>query len=644
MESRSEPAATPQPPPARIRPTGGLVERGGETWYRIAAHHRLRPFLMSLPTDTDLWMFVTSRGGLTAGRVDPDGSLFPYLTSDRLHDAHHHTGPLTLVRAETDAGEVCVWEPFAAANDENPAIERNLDKHVLGNALVFEEIDHALGLAFRYEWAGCDAFGWVRRATLENRGDAPVRLAVLDGLRNLMPWGVPLALDQQASNLADAYKKTEVDPETGLGIVALTAGITDRAEAREVLRATTVWNRGLPDARVHLSLDAVADFRAGRVLAADTVRNGGRGHYLVSSHLALKPGAAATWVLAADTGRDHVQVAALRRRLRDGGYLRADVDAELRRSRRALRGLIASADGLQRTGRDEAWSHHLANVLYNILRGGVFWRNHDIPRDDLADVLATRNRPVAERHRERIAAWPDAIDVDTLQADVRESGDPDLRRLALESLPLHFGRRHGDPSRPWNRFAIRVRDRDGDRVLHHQGNWRDIFQNWEALAPLPGLPAGHGGPVRERLDRRRLQPLPYLARRHRLGGARTRRPLEQHRLLGRPPGDLPAEAARVAAPARPARARRHAGRRRLQLRRRALHAGPTRRSWPTPPRPSSTTRSVPRASPVARPPAAPTAAWSPTTTARCCTSPCSRSCWCRPSRSSRTWCPVAASG
>jgi hypothetical protein len=53
----------------------------------------------------------------------------------------------------------------------------------------------------------------------------------------------------------------------------------------------------------------------------------------------------------------------------------------------------------------------------------------------------------------------------------------------LEYLPLTFSRRHGDPSRPWNRFSIRVRDAEGRRVVNYQGNWRDIFQNWEALVP-----------------------------------------------------------------------------------------------------------------------------------------------------------------
>ncbi|HEX5323535.1 MAG TPA: hypothetical protein VFW40_07095, partial [Capsulimonadaceae bacterium] len=40
----------------------------------------------------------------------------------------------------------------------------------------------------------------------------------------------------------------------------------------------------------------------------------------------------------------------------------------------------------------------------------------------------------------------------------------------------------GDPSRPWNRFSIRVKNSDGTQVLDYEGNWRDIFQNWEALS------------------------------------------------------------------------------------------------------------------------------------------------------------------
>ena len=49
-------------------------------------------------------------------------------------------------------------------------------------------------------------------------------------------------------------------------------------------------------------------------------------------------------------------------------------------------------------------------------------------------------------------------------------------------MPLTFSRRHGDPSRPWNRFTIKLKDETGNPILNYEGNWRDIFQNWEALS------------------------------------------------------------------------------------------------------------------------------------------------------------------
>lgn len=69
--------------------TDGFISIGGERYYRIDGFDRMPPFLMNIPSDTDLWMFVSSSGGLTAGRVDADGAIFPYETVDRLHDGYH---------------------------------------------------------------------------------------------------------------------------------------------------------------------------------------------------------------------------------------------------------------------------------------------------------------------------------------------------------------------------------------------------------------------------------------------------------------------------------------------------------------------------------------------------------------------------
>ena len=67
----------------------------------------------------------------------------------------------------------------------------------------------------------------------------------------------------------------------------------------------------------------------------------------------------------------------------------------------------------------------------------------------------------------------------------------DVQRLCYEYLPLTFSRRHGDPSRPWNQFSINIKNPDGSLKQDYQGNWRDIFQNWEPLAfAYPGFVEG----------------------------------------------------------------------------------------------------------------------------------------------------------
>ena len=77
---------------------------------------------------------------------------------------------------------------------------------------------------------------------------------------------------------------------------------------------------------------------------------------------------------------------------------------------------------------------------------------------------------------------PTRIHLSELLSKAEATHSADLIRLSHAYLPLTFSRRHGDPSRPWNRFAINIKKPDGSMKLDYEGNWRDIFQNWEALA------------------------------------------------------------------------------------------------------------------------------------------------------------------
>jgi hypothetical protein len=109
--------------------------------------------------------------------------------------------------------------------------------------------------------------------------------------------------------------------------------------------------------------------------------------------------------------------------------------------------------------------------------------NYQIEKNDLSAYLSKANIPVATRHKESIQNLPNQFTLFVVKELALKSNDKDFKRLCLEYLPLKFSRRHGDPSRPWNQFSINTRnEQDGSKVLDYAGNWRDIFQNWEALA------------------------------------------------------------------------------------------------------------------------------------------------------------------
>jgi hypothetical protein len=461
--------------------TGFTTTLDGDSYLRIENVDRLAPFLMTLPSDTDLWMFVSSLGGLTAGRGSPDGSLFPYLTADLLHDAHHTTGPITLLRVRRGTAPAILWQPFAPG-EPAPGIERILHKNTTGDRLVFEEIHHGLGLGFRYRWGACGAFGHVRTASLVERQGEPLVVEVLDGLRNLLPAGVTLTLLQHSSVLVDAYKHNECDARTGIGIFSLASRITDRAEPGESLRANVAAVAGLPGAAITLAAHAVDAFRRGEPVPVERLTTGQRGHYLALATLELDPYGSARWHVVADALRSQAQVAALLERWRAPEALVSAIDEALAASHARLRSLVARADGLQVTGEPAAAVHHFANVLFNVMRGGVFVRDHEIPLTDFAAFVERRDRRVATRAGTWLASLPAPLTVDRLREAAAATGDADLERLAHEYLPIHFGRRHGDPSRPWNRFDIHGDGPAGEPVLGFEGNWRDIFQNWEALA------------------------------------------------------------------------------------------------------------------------------------------------------------------
>jgi hypothetical protein len=469
----------------------GLEEFDGDQWYTVADVDRMAPFLMSLVSDGDCWMFVSSSGALTGGRGDADHALFPYVTDDRLHASGGQVGPATRLRVTVAGGDV-LWTPF----EPRPAAgtRRFVSKSVVGDSVVFEEHRPDLAMQFRYRWNTSATYGFVRTATVQNVGTGPVRVSVLDGLLDLLPYGLEPTLYQRFGNLTNAYKRSElVDSETRLAVYSLETPVSDRPEPEEVLRATVVWSSGL-DGPVSLDQRAISRFEAGDD-DESTLVTGRPGAYLVRGDLEIEPAATASWQVVADVGYTQSDVVGL---LSDLGSHRARVavEKETRRTGVRLAEIMATADASQVTGDPISCAHHFANVTYNVMRGGVPLDGYRINLDDLVDFVEVRNRGVAGRHAEFFASLPDRIErrdlLKRVSSIVAQTGDVHLGRLAEEYLPFSFSRRHGDPSRPWNQFSIRVVDEAGAPVVYYEGNWRDVFQNWEALCAsfpeyLPGV-------------------------------------------------------------------------------------------------------------------------------------------------------------
>ncbi len=467
--------------------TGEVVTIDNEKYYKIANYDRMPDFFMAVVSDSDLWMYISSNGSLTAGRKDRNNALFPYYTEDKIHDYRGKTGSTTSCLVDRD-GHLFLWEPFAAHQESIYRLERNLYKSIYGNSIIFEEKNPDLEMTFRYGWHSSEKYGWIKRSQVESSGSRKVKIRILDGIRNILPYGVDYAFQNEYSNLLTAYRKNELLPESGIALFLLSSIPSDTAEPSEALRATVVWPAGTCTGSQFLISDRQREaFRRGERTETETDLFGSAGAYYTVTEYEIRPQAAMTWYFVADVNKDSSDVVNLDRFLRSTGNAAEILEAEITRGTVSLVRLVGAADGLQLSGDHLGDARHFSNTLFNIMRGGIFENNYDVSAGDFVHFVSQCNRGIHERHKVMLRGLPGILTRDALAGLLGKEGDPDLDRICLEYLPLTFSRRHGDPSRPWNRFQIEPKLPDGSRKTGYQGNWRDIFQNWEALClSFPG--------------------------------------------------------------------------------------------------------------------------------------------------------------
>ncbi len=461
-----------------------------DTYFKIENIDQMAPFFMTIVSDVDFWLFVSSTGGVTAGRKSPETALFPYYTDDKIHDSKDTTGPDACFMV-TKQKKTLLWKPFSIQQPNVYKTTRNLYKNTIGNKIVFEEVNHDLELIYRYTWSTSNKYGLVKESEFINNATDRVSIKVLDGIRNILPYGVDVLGQISRSTLIDGYKRSELIQPYGLGIYALSSIISDKAEPSESLKATVAWSVGIETPVYLLSEQQTKDFISHQHLQTELDVKGRRGAYYIVGEFNLASNETREWLIVADLNQTASKIEVLIDKLNAPSKLLQELKDDIELGCKNLRELVFDADGFQATANTKVANRHFSNTLYNIMRGGIYADDYRITTSDFIEFVSNWNKLALEDNQAFLSQLKPEEDYFELVERVDGNASKDLSRLVREYLPLTYSRRHGDPSRPWNKFNIDIAKPNGEKNLNFEGNWRDIFQNWEALSlSYPGYIEG----------------------------------------------------------------------------------------------------------------------------------------------------------
>lgn len=471
---------------------GSFTKLDGEDFYKIQNYDCMEDFFMTITSSSDVWNFCWSQGGLSAGRIDSNHAIFPYYTADKISDAKNITGTYTAIAVKSN-GQIEFWEPFSSLNTnsnfKNPNdknISRNIYKNLNGTKVCFEEINHKLELSFRYTWTSSAKFGLVKISKIENLSSSKKELVILDGCKNILPACIDSDLQNNSSVLLDAYKKTDFDEKSKISLFTLSSVLTDKAEPSECLKANTSFFTTQDN--VYLSESNVKEFFENNAdiskLTKIKTLKGERASCYIAKNLELNENSSDSWEQVFDTFLTSAQIANLQNELLNRESARNKILEDIKKTDELMSTYLGEADGIQESAQIMTSAHHRANVMFNIMRGGFFADNGKINGGDFIKFIGERNKSKVEEAKKVLGdlCSTNSIPKEKIEEKILNANDKQLTRLYLEYMPIIFSRRHGDPSRPWNIFNIILNDKDGNPILNYEGNWRDIFQNWEALS------------------------------------------------------------------------------------------------------------------------------------------------------------------
>jgi hypothetical protein len=251
----------------------------------------------------------------------------------------------------------------------------------------------------------------------------------------------------------------------------------------KALKANVVWSLGIENPTYLLSSLQLDNFRKGKKIFQEVDVKAEKGAYFISADLILEANETKQWYFVANVNQTIGDIQKISKAINNDQNLLEIIQEDIALGTKKLVALTGAADGVQVTNDSLVNTRHFANTLFNIMRGGTFDDDYNIEKEDFVKYIAKANKKVLKKKEVVLNNLPDLFTLEFILALAEKDEDLNFKRLCFEYLPLKFSRRHGDPSRPWNKFSINTRSEiDGSKILDYEGNWRDIFQNWETLA------------------------------------------------------------------------------------------------------------------------------------------------------------------
>lgn len=196
-----------------------------------------KPFASFLPglaglKGIPMWTFYVNRGqGISSfGVRDKNSPIMEFSPASITYKNVAATGFRTFIKIK---GEKEIYEPFQSARPD-PAAQRTMT--ILPNGLTIEEIHagHGLRTTVRYfNLPNDDYAALVRRVEIENIGGRDMELELLDGLPEILPYGVENSGYKEIGNLLRSWMDV-YNLENGIPFYKLRSSTNDDAQVSEI--------------------------------------------------------------------------------------------------------------------------------------------------------------------------------------------------------------------------------------------------------------------------------------------------------------------------------------------------------------------------------------------------------------------------